>query len=249
MRFFADDLSVKIPVEWFYVPEDRSHVPYGHPFGSRNWDDQVGPPLLGEVPGSARYYAGDHADELLGIGLCGTKQQWENGPSLLDKPRPLNPLTGRQCCCGRGVVSQDPGLVVGSESELVVYPSTDACTVYPTSPLRWQCTDYDWTLQETPFWFSIPSNPILDHASLCAYQGFFGNNLAGSFRMFLTYSFPSPGRMNLTMGANLSQWSSYFVYLALSAWNPFGPNVLTKVYDTGFSAVPLPATVTMIPSP
>lgn len=135
MRFFPDDLSTQTPVEWYYVPDDRPAVPYGHPFGSADWDKRGDPRLLGEVPGTATYYAGDHAQELLGLGICGSKEQWENGPSILDDVRPINPTTGRQCCCGRGALPMEESMVMGFDAgllqpEMVVCPTVGKVPKY-----------------------------------------------------------------------------------------------------------------------
>lgn len=239
MRFFADDLSVQIPVEWYFVPNDRNHVPYGHPFGSRNWEDVPGPPILGEVPGTARYYGGDHSNDILGIGLCGTKDQWENGPSLLDKPRPLNPTTGRQCCCGRGVIQNEVSIVAGIETEVTEKSVITTCPTFNPMLDVWRVVGYDWSLQNNaPFWFNIPNTPVVQYSSGCRWNGPFGITPTGNPLIWLSYQlFPF---VVLTAGTNIASWPSWFVYYPPAGWNPGGPNAMIKLYDSGAGIEPFP---------
>lgn len=117
MAFFRGDPQAKTAVVWYrpQIPpgalpgqpqtvEEIPAVPYAHPFGSRHWE-RAGDflPALGEVKDYVRNN-GRAPVELRGIGLCGSRDAWENGVSLQEPYRPINVTTGQPCCCGPGIL-------------------------------------------------------------------------------------------------------------------------------------------------
>jgi len=250
MRFFADDLSVEIPVEWYYVPEDRPHVPYAHPFVSSDGDEPGIPRLLGEVPGTRSYYAGNHENDLLGQGLCGSKEQWENGPSILDSCLPTNPTTGRQCCCGKGQLPMEAGLVMGAALETEFPPEVTGCVAANPAAQFWRfeisgvqdlagpCND---TSKFNQVW-------TVDYFAGCIWRGDSNSICSGgdSFRWFLMFNHPSfPGVWSLfaASGPTSFRWARY----EITSLNPIGGNILDLVEELD-PGLQFPSTVHLIPT-
>lgn len=175
MRFFKDDLGIETEVEWYYVPENRPVLPYFTPFRSGDWVLREEQPILGEVAGTRKYFAGNVADDLDGLGLCGSRDQWENGCSILDDIRPINPTTLQPCCCGPGSIPFTPAVVFDSGEELTLFPRSDCTLVDAPKWYRLQiigasnesCTNCaslngNWLLTARtgfPNWCSWISNP------------------------------------------------------------------------------------------
>jgi hypothetical protein len=96
MRFFADDLSIETPVDWYFTDPGAKWCGLSNVFNSRNWyGGQQDWPLLGEVEGAARPWRN-------GSGLChgnrgpfGSAEQWEHGAQVADAI-PADPCPGPQ---------------------------------------------------------------------------------------------------------------------------------------------------------
>jgi hypothetical protein len=127
MRFFKDDLGIETAVEWYYVPETRPCLDYFSPFRSNDWILREDQPILGEVANTRSYFAGQVSDDVNGAGLCGSREQWEGGASILDPIRPLNPTTGQPCCCGPGSLPFKPDTVIELPDTLQLVPRAE-CT-------------------------------------------------------------------------------------------------------------------------
>lgn len=145
MRLHPDDLGRVTRVEWYEVPDNRKIMPYATPFRSRDWESASDPPLLGEIlgPGGERqYFAGDLDDLTTGERFCGSREQWENGPSVLDLAGKKDPNTGLPCCCSRGVIASSPGLVLGADVDLQAYAGTSGCSHFVFQPYSkyWEFT-------------------------------------------------------------------------------------------------------------
>lgn len=248
MRFFADDLSVEIPVEWYYVPEDRPVVPYAHPFVSSDGDEPGIPRLLGEVPGTRSYYAGNHENDLLGQGLCGSKEQWENGPSLLDACLPTNPTTGRQCCCGKGQLPMEAGLVMGAELETEFPPQTDQCLDWNPSPEVFRFLFLGANCPGSAiFPAGIPdANYGVQWTIACRwFNGSGVNTFFGTANWRLAWNFGPWGagwRLRLAQTAGGTPWLEY--HHDGTNWSNFGPNEMALVTNNT-DCLAVPATVSI----
>lgn len=120
MRPFRHDIAITVPVKWYFLEEGKPAVPYEHPFASRNWELQTDyPTLLGEVF-ERTHYSGRAPVELNGVGLCGSRDAWENGASPDETIKPINPTTGQPCCCGPGVLQISGGAAAGTRPPAVV---------------------------------------------------------------------------------------------------------------------------------
>lgn len=140
MRLVRDDLGLKTRVTWYYVDDDAPVIPYGHPFGSRDWEfaDGRGEALLGEVAGTRLFYGGQKPVELDGQNFCGSREQWERGASLLDATLPLNPTTQQQCCCGSGASLFPAAETFGLGVDLAFPEVLTDCACMNPSPARWR---------------------------------------------------------------------------------------------------------------
>jgi len=252
MRIFRDDLAIEVPVRWYYVPDDRRVLPYATPFGNRDWEFADGDPglLLGEVYGSRRYYGGQDPVGVLAQGLCGTQQQWERGPSLLDPVRPLNPTTGRQCCCGRGTLLGTPGVALGAESTIEELPITTLCPDWVPSPLHWDLTMAGWTNAVCSNCNNLNSTFRLTFtggdATGCFWQLIGAVVLCGTMaglRLQWNHSLDNWLLFVIKPGAP-SPTNHYIWGLTGAAWNRWGPNTLGLVISGSACANP-PATVTL----
>jgi hypothetical protein len=86
MRFFKDDLTIELPVKWYFTDPAAEWVGFANVFNSRNWylTDADTWPDLGEVQGALRPWAD-------GSGLCpgrpgpfGTDLEWDDGAYTTD---------------------------------------------------------------------------------------------------------------------------------------------------------------------
>lgn len=250
MRFFRDDLGTLVPVEWYYVPDDRAVVPYAHPFGSRDWELAEEQPLLGEVYGTRTYYAGDHAPELAGIGLCGSREQWERGASILDPVRPLNVTTGRQCCCGRGAIVLEPGSVIGMSLEQVPFPTVGACAVFDPSPQYWRLDAAGIIDGACAGCGVFNGSHLLTHFAACRWNTPSMNFCGGLIRRWILDIEPVPGLVWLRLLGNGVPAQTVLYATTVAAWNPMGPNVLAL--DPGSVSGQcggFPPTLTVVPDP
>ena len=120
MRFYRHDIGVTVPVKWYFVPEGRAAVPYEHPFVSRNWElNSDYPTILGETF-ERTHYSGREPVELNGVGLCGSRDAWENGAGPGETIKPMNATTGQPCCCGPGVLRVTGGAAAGPKPPAMV---------------------------------------------------------------------------------------------------------------------------------
>lgn len=120
MALCRDDLATVVPVLWYEVPDTRPPVPYATPFISRNWELDRSDAILGERKATRRWTQASPPTEVNGEGLCGTREQWERGYSILDPIAPINPTTERQCCCGRGTLIADAAYSIGIGVEVLI---------------------------------------------------------------------------------------------------------------------------------
>jgi len=254
MRFFRDDLAVEVPVRWYYVPAGRPVIPFGHPFGNRDWEFIDGDPglLLGEVYGSRRYYGGQDPVNLLGQGFCGSREQWERGASTLDPVRPINPTTGRQCCCGQGVLQGTPGILFGVDSELTFPPIVAACPSANPASQFWTfpiagVQDLDFPCNDTSLFNQTWE---VAHLSACIWRGPSVSicNGGDSFRWHLIFNHPSfPGVWSLFAATTVVsfRWARY--QIGAGAFAPLGANVLSLQEELD-PALQFPSTVTITPA-
>lgn len=100
MKFYRDSDEL-VKVEWYFVPDDTPEVPYAHPFGTRVWDkrNQEGEPDLGERFTNRTYRKGKKPYRFKGVGLCGTREQWERGASVNDELPEKWPDSNVPRCC------------------------------------------------------------------------------------------------------------------------------------------------------
>lgn len=113
MRFYRDS-DDEIPVDWYFVPDDREYIRIEHSFMSRLYErtEEKVPPL-GErykpVP-----WRGGTVPHIVGTsGFCGSKDQWQNG-SLIAEPLPdVWPGTTLSKCCGKPKIRRVGGIAMG----------------------------------------------------------------------------------------------------------------------------------------
>ena len=103
-------------MEWYWVPADRSFLPFGHAFGSQDWVQEPRRPAgVGEVPDTWAYTRGDgDPGEQTGV-PCGTLDQWRFGCRLADAASTELDVAGRLPCCvpqGRTGVPMDATMKV-----------------------------------------------------------------------------------------------------------------------------------------
>jgi len=254
MRFVRDDLGLEVPVTWYYVPDGRPAVPYFHPFHSRDADfrDGNGEQLLGEVQGTRAYYSGADPVELQGQGLCGTREQWERGASLLDSPLPLNPTTQQQCCCGAGSVLAPASIVFGCEMEVIMPPTILTFCKAQISAQNWDFTiagvqDLIFPCSDTSLFNATWK---ISHLSGCTWRGPSTAicTATDAFRWHLMLNHPSfPGGWSLFAAATpvAFRWVRYFVLADDFLLN--APNILPRVEELD-PALQFPAAVTIVPS-
>jgi hypothetical protein len=101
MRFYHDS-ELAVPVEWYFVPDDRDVIPWWHSFGSRLYERRDEPQLpLGERYEPVPWRGGNVPHLVSTGGLCGTREQWESGAAV-DDPLPAAwPGTNVSMCCKR----------------------------------------------------------------------------------------------------------------------------------------------------
>jgi len=252
MRIFRDDLAVEVPVRWYYVPDDRRVLPYATPFGNRDWEFAEGDPglLLGEVYGSRRYYGGQDPVGVLAQGLCGTQQQWERGPSLLDPVRPLNPTTGRQCCCGRGTLLGTPGIVLAIESEIIMPPTVLTRCELHDAPLYYSMGPLPLTDGGCSNCANVAAAQILTWvANTCRWSTANIPLCTSQFRWILDLAADNVNAYLRLLRATGSLASPQAVYsLPLGEWVPLGGNALNLVGDPDLGCLDYPAAITVTPS-
>lgn len=242
MRFYRDDLSIEIPVEWYEVPMTRPTIPYGHPFISRDWQEPNDLELLGEVTGTRSYYNGNHANDLLGLGFCGSREQWERGASVLDPVRPINPSTGRQCCCGRGALQAEPGILLGMEAEVVAAPVVTGCSLFNPSPAQWVMTVTGVANGTCVNCNNVNGTFVLSYVSGCRWASPPLALCGGNSTWILDLGSPT-GLASLQLFGTPTLPTQRALYRkSLSLWQPFGPNTLTRLQN-GLQCVGYPGSL------
>jgi len=262
MRPFRHDIGVTVPVKWYFVPEGRPAVPFEHPFASRNWElDSEYPTLLGEIY-ERTHYAGRAPIDLNGVGLCGSREAWENGAGPAESIKPINPTTGQPCCCGPGVLNVSGGATAGPLPPATVvkggaaaggltYPFeqfTEECSEWNPSPLEWRFVHSSpFSGCSLPFFGDLPAGGLVAHTFGCRW--FLGTQvftLFGTLNWFLAWNFPFFGsgwRLRLAAGAGGSPYLEY--HNDGADWVNFGPNTMHLVQDfTGCTEVPTELTIT-----
>lgn len=244
MRFYRDDLSIEVPVEWYYVPDTRPAVPYGHPFISRDWEDVTELELLGEVSGTRSYYNGNHADDLQGLGLCGSREQWERGASTLDPVRPINPTTGRQCCCGPGSLQVPPAVVFGLESEVIPVPTITTCSLFNPSPAQWTMTVAGTTNGTCVNCNNANGTFILNYVSGCRWASAPFALCGGASSWILDVGVPAGQASLQVLGSPVLPTQRVLYRKNLAGWQPFGPNGMIFV-QRGLQCNNWPVSITL----
>lgn len=250
MRFFVDDLAQETDVEWYEVKDTAPVIPYGHPFASRDADFHEGYTglLLGEVAGTRRYRAGAAPVDFNGQGFCGTRDQWENGCSILDKPVELNSTTQRQCCCGRGTLCGPVSSVIGVDVDIDNPPLITTCPAWNPAPAQWRVHLDPYPPPDDPCWpggIVLPDqDTILSANGPCRWDsGFWPPVNLQRWRLWRLappppvggatgwYLFGSPPTL-----PSLSGGPTWFV--ADGNWNRYGPNEMTAIANGGGCLLP-----------
>lgn len=133
MAFWREDPGQTVRVRWYrpeIIPgaalgqpqtvEEIPAVPWEHPFASRQWE-RAGDflPALGELLAYTRNNGRPKA-LLRGIGLCGSRDAWENGAKIDEPLRPINVTTGQPCCCGAGALVLEGGAGPGPAPQAII---------------------------------------------------------------------------------------------------------------------------------
>jgi len=101
MRFYRDAV-LETPIQWYFVPDDRDLVPYAHAFYSRIYDrDDEPQDAIGERYAPVPWRGGLPPRVVSAGGLCGTREQWEEGAKVDDLLPATWPGTPIPRCCNR----------------------------------------------------------------------------------------------------------------------------------------------------
>jgi len=253
MRLFSDDLGLETEVEWYYVPETRPVLPYFTPFRSFDWVLREDQPILGEVAGTRSYFAGQVQDDLNGLGLCGSREQWEGGASVLDPIRAINPTTGQPCCCGPGCLPFSPELVFDLENEVDFLPLVTGCAFANPSPEFYRLLPFPLDPGTCLDCAALGTERVLTNlAGTCRWtSGNFPWCTAANLQIFFDVGTPAGQvRMQFSgIGGGLPSLKAQYSMLLVN-WDPFGANALDLEPATvSAHCVNWPATVTVEPSP
>lgn len=112
VRFFHDSKKTR-KVIWYFVPDDRPVLPFGHSFGSRIYDHDEAEPAIGERFKPVPWRGGQLPCPESSNGLCGTEEQWQNGLSIHDPVPRAWPGTNIARCCGLPLVGSCGGIAIG----------------------------------------------------------------------------------------------------------------------------------------
>jgi len=113
MRFFHDS-ALPLPVDWYFVPDNRPVLPYETAFYGRQYEiDELPQEHLGEIY-RPRAWRGGEVPRTVGVtGLCGSEKKWANGASAFDAVLDKWPGTLVPRCCGKPPIVAIAGLGAG----------------------------------------------------------------------------------------------------------------------------------------
>lgn len=136
------DSNGKKRVVWYFVGPDNPPMPWASAFTSRVYDRKDEPPLpIGEQYAPVPWRGGLPPYNPPGPGLCGTREQWENGCHTSD-PIPDNyPDSHVPICCGPP--KQIPRGGIGYGGQAIVKPPPNLCV--PPDPIPYSlCFSAEW---------------------------------------------------------------------------------------------------------
>jgi hypothetical protein len=126
MRFYRDS-DTTINVDWSFVPATNGPMPWSSAFTSAIYDRKEDPPSqIGEQYSPVPWRGGRPPYALpAGSGICGTREQWQQGCSITD-PIPTNYAnTSVPICCSPPPIYPQGGISIGGT--VTVVPPPDLC--------------------------------------------------------------------------------------------------------------------------
>lgn len=113
MRFYSDD-DFTVPVEWYFVPDDRPYLTFSHAFMSRLYErDEFEQEHLGERYAPHPWRGGTVPSIVPTGGLCGTVDQWQNGTKFGTPLPDVYPGTTVSKCCKQPAQRPVGGFAMG----------------------------------------------------------------------------------------------------------------------------------------
>lgn len=113
MHFFRDAPDAVTTVRWYRCLPGARNLPYASIFGSRVWERDGDQPALGEELTYHPWRGGQSKNQPATGGICGTREQWENGASIGDPLPPVYPGTTIPICCAKPRPSDRGGIALG----------------------------------------------------------------------------------------------------------------------------------------
>lgn len=111
---FYDGDPTRNKVIWYWVPDDRKFMPFGHSFGSRIYDrDELDEPTIGEQFSPVPWRGGQAPCPEPLKGLCGTEEEWERGLDADRDPVEAWPHTLIPKCCPLPLIGCCGGIAIG----------------------------------------------------------------------------------------------------------------------------------------
>lgn len=91
-----------MPVDWYFVPDDRPHIKFPHSFMSRIYErDEEPQPELGERYSPVPWRGGNVPATVATRGVCGSIDRWQDGTPISEPLPDAWPGTNVAKCCGQ----------------------------------------------------------------------------------------------------------------------------------------------------
>jgi hypothetical protein len=98
IRPYRDAPWITLPIRWYVVPDTSPYLSLDTCFFWDQWPKQE-PTVYPAIEDAYKWNSGKSSGNPVGLGICGSKDQWLNGCLTTDVPPAIDPLTGLPVCC------------------------------------------------------------------------------------------------------------------------------------------------------